>query len=203
MNRRKENIYRTIIKNATEGILVANIETKDLLNANSAFCKMIGYDEEEIRQMNIADLHPQETIKHVFSEFEAQSRKEKILSENIQCLRKDGTIFYADIKTTNIVIDGIKCNVGFFTDITERLEFEKEKNEPIIELKSALNKIRVLSGTLPICANCKDIRDDKGNWQQIEAYIRDRSEAKFSHGICPDCAKKLYPEIYDKIKDSL
>jgi hypothetical protein len=52
-----------------------------------------------------------------------------------------------------------------------------------------------VSGMLPICASCKKIRDDKGYWNQIEAYIRDRSEADFSHGICPECAKKLYSEI--------
>lgn len=68
------------------------------------------------------------------------------------------------------------------------------------ELEQALNKVKTLSGFLPICASCKKIRDDKGYWQQIESYIRDHSEAEFSHGICPECAKKLYPEYYDKIK---
>ncbi len=68
------------------------------------------------------------------------------------------------------------------------------------ELKEAIAKIKTLSGLLPICANCKKIRDDKGYWNQIENYIRDRSEAEFSHGICPECSKKLYPEynLYEK-----
>ncbi len=57
-------------------------------------------------------------------------------------------------------------------------------------------KVKTLSGMLPICSNCKDIRDDKGYWSQIEAYIRDHSEAEFSHSVCPDCAKQLYPEFY-------
>lgn len=52
---------------------------------------------------------------------------------------------------------------------------------------------KTLSGMLPICASCKKIRDDKGYWNQIEAYITEHSEAKFSHGICPECMKKLYP----------
>ena len=55
--------------------------------------------------------------------------------------------------------------------------------------------MKYLEGILPVCASCKRIRDDKGNWNQIEAYVRDRSEAEFSHGICPECAKKLYPEF--------
>ncbi len=64
------------------------------------------------------------------------------------------------------------------------------------ENEKALQEIKILSGFLPICASCKKIRDDKGYWNQIESYIRDHSEAEFSHGICPDCAKKLYPDLY-------
>jgi hypothetical protein len=56
-------------------------------------------------------------------------------------------------------------------------------------------KMKYLEGILPVCASCKKIRDDKGNWHQIESFIRDRSEAEFSHSICPECAKKLYPEL--------
>jgi hypothetical protein len=63
------------------------------------------------------------------------------------------------------------------------------------EKEKAVEKIKVLSGLLSICASCKKIRDDKGHWRQIESYIGEHSEAQFSHGICPDCAKKLYPDI--------
>jgi hypothetical protein len=74
---------------------------------------------------------------------------------------------------------------------------DKEKSGVIIELQKALEKVKTLSGFLPICASCKKIRDDKGYWNQIEAYISEHSEAEFSHGICPECAKKLYPDFYD------
>jgi AmiR/NasT family two-component response regulator len=63
------------------------------------------------------------------------------------------------------------------------------------ELQDALAQVKLLSGLLPICASCKKIRDDDGNWHQIEAYIRDHSEAKFSHGLCQACAQELYPGI--------
>lgn len=56
-------------------------------------------------------------------------------------------------------------------------------------------KMKYLEGILPICASCKKIRDSKGSWHQIEGYVRDRSEAEFSHGICPECTEKLYPEF--------
>ncbi len=68
------------------------------------------------------------------------------------------------------------------------------------DLEEALNNIKTLKGMIPICANCKKIRDDGGFWQQVEEYIAEHSEANFSHGICPDCVKELYPEIYDRIK---
>ena len=64
-----------------------------------------------------------------------------------------------------------------------------------IEKEKALSQVKILSGLLPICASCKNIRDDKGYWNQIESYIRDHTEADFSHGMCPDCVKKLYPDI--------
>jgi len=71
----------------------------------------------------------------------------------------------------------------------------KEKEKLIGELQQALAKVKTLSGLLPICSSCKKIRDDKGYWNQIETYIRERSEADFTHGICPSCAKMLYPGL--------
>jgi len=82
------NIYKTIIDGAAEGIVVADVETKELLRANPSFCKMIGYSKEELKKMNIIDIHPKGHIKHVLSEFKAQANGEKILIENIPCLKK-------------------------------------------------------------------------------------------------------------------
>jgi hypothetical protein len=72
----------------------------------------------------------------------------------------------------------------------------KRQEHLIVELQKALEKVKVLSGLLPICASCKDIRDDKGYWKQVEVYIRDHSEAEFTHSICPDCTKRLYPKLH-------
>ena len=71
----------------------------------------------------------------------------------------------------------------------------KDKEKLIGDLQQALAKVKTLSGLLPICSSCKKIRDDKGYWNQIETYIRERSEADFTHGICPACAKILYPGL--------
>lgn len=81
--------------------------------------------------------------------------------------------------------------VEFFQNISKRKELENEKQLLIKKLQTSLDQVKLLSGFLPICAYCKKIRDDKGYWSQIESYIRDHSEAEFSHGICPDCVEKF------------
>jgi hypothetical protein len=73
-------------------------------------------------------------------------------------------------------------------------ESEYERTQLVVELQDALAKIDVLDGLLPICASCKKIRDETGQWQHIESYIRARSQAEFSHGLCPECAHELYAE---------
>ena len=76
-----------------------------------------------------------------------------------------------------------------------RRQAEDQKDSLIIELQEALDEVKALRGFIPICASCKNIRDDKGFWQQIEVYLSAHSDTKFSHGICPECAKKLYPNF--------
>jgi PAS domain S-box-containing protein len=96
-----------------------------------------------------------------------------------------------------------------FRDITERKKIEQEKDRLLLDLKNkneqlemliqelqqALESVKTLSGLLPICSNCKKIRNDQGYWEQVEGYIAKHSEADFTHGICPDCVRKLYPEL--------
>jgi len=83
-------------------------------------------------------------------------------------------------------------------EINERARIEEDLLDKTEHLENALSKVNTLSGMLPICASCKKIRDDKGYWNQIETYIDDHSNATFSHGICPDCAERLYPDVFHK-----
>jgi len=82
-------------------------------------------------------------------------------------------------------------------EIVKRIQSEKAIQSERDKLKDALANVKILSGLLPICASCKKIRDDKGYWNQIETYIKDHSGAEFSHSICPECAKKLYPDFLE------
>jgi len=90
----------------------------------------------------------------------------------------------------------LHLNQQLQAEILEHERAEEEKEKLIIELTDALANIKQLKGLIPICASCKKIRDDQGFWNDVEAYIGQHSEAEFSHGICPDCTKKLYPDIY-------
>ncbi|MDW7712289.1 MAG: PAS domain-containing protein [Deferrisomatales bacterium] len=84
-------------------------------------------------------------------------------------------------------------SVHVVRDISEQKRREEEREALVAQLQEALAQAKLLSGLLPICASCKSIRDDQGYWNQIETYIRERSDAEFTHGICPECAERLYP----------
>jgi C4-dicarboxylate-specific signal transduction histidine kinase len=89
-----------------------------------------------------------------------------------------------------------KTNEDLTREVAERKRVEEEREKVISQLQLVLAHVKKLSGLLPICASCKKIRDDRGYWLQVEEYIHDHSEAQFSHGLCPECAKKLYPEFF-------
>jgi PAS domain S-box-containing protein len=119
-------------------------------------------------------------------------------------VRKDGTVRILWAKGF-LRVDEFGRPIRIFgvaQDITERKEAQEERERLILELKDALTNVRQLGGLLPICASCKKIRDDKGYWTQVEKYLMDHSEATFTHGVCPECMKVLYPDYYAKIKRS-
>lgn len=135
-----EQQYRIFFEAASDGILVAEVDSKKFIHANPAICRMYGYTEEELLSRSVFNNHPADAVPYVISEFEAQARGEKLTAENIPCLRKDGSVFYADINTTSAIIDGVNCNIGFFRDVTARIATEnalrksEEINKTIVEL---------------------------------------------------------------------
>ena len=146
--RESEERHRALFESAAEGILVADFETRRFKYANSAICKMLGYTPEELIQMGVSDIHPQESLEQVIAEFEAQAKGEKTIASGLPCLRKDGTIIYADISTTSMLMDDRKCNVGFFSDITARKWAEEEKHalERKMQQAQKLESLGVLAG---------------------------------------------------------
>ena len=100
-----------------------------------------------------------------------------------------------DLRVKERTADLARANDQLKLQIEERKIVETEKEKLIVELKKALGEVKTLGGLLPICASCKKIRDDQGYWNQLEHYIQKHSEAEFSHSVCPDCTKMLYPEL--------
>ncbi|MEI7673683.1 MAG: PAS domain S-box protein, partial [Deltaproteobacteria bacterium] len=114
-----EEQYRVLFQGSTLGMLITATDTMQFVSCNPSLCRMYGYSEEELLQLRIEDLHPKDSLARVLSEFESQVRDDKPVSFSIPCLRKDGTVFYADVSGANTVIQGRNCAVGFFTDVTD------------------------------------------------------------------------------------
>ena len=123
--RASEERFRNIFSEAAEGILIADICTQKFLYANPAICKMLGYSTQELTSMEMRDIHPEKDLAHVQELFILLARGEKTLAENIPVLRKDGAVRYMDIRASQIMINGHSCNLGMFTDITDRKRAEE------------------------------------------------------------------------------
>ncbi len=165
---------------------------------------MLGFDEDEITNDLLEwdkRVHPNDKDA-AYANLNAHLNGETPYYENehrLQCKEGSYKWILDRGKILSWTEDGKPLRVvGTHTDVTSRKEAEIENQRLLKELSEALDKVKLLSGLLPICSVCKKIRDDKGYWNQIESYIRDHSEAEFSHGICPDCAKELYPDFVIK-----
>jgi len=187
---------KSVLDTIQAGIVVIDPETHVIVGVNAAAGKMVGAPREQILGSVCQ--------KHICPADKGQCPITDLgqsLENAEQVLLTAGGKKIPILKTVvSVVLSGREHLLESFLDITERKQAEEEREGLIGELQEALAKVKTLSGLLPICASCKRIRDDQGYWQQIEAYIRDHSEAEFSHSVCPECAKKLYPEVFDKKK---
>lgn len=176
-------------------------EAGNYIYASGRVKDVLGYQPEELIGKSLFDLMAvgeAERIKRLYDKF-AADKKPLVDLENWNltkrgeeiCLLTNGVPIFDDEK--NLI--GYR---GVHKDITKRKLVEKEREDLIKKLKEALDKIKTLRGLIPICSECKKIRDDQGYWSQVETYIEHHSEAEFSHGICPECMKKLYPKYYEK-----
>lgn len=165
---------------------------------NRAAEKIFGYTWEEVKGKDLHRLIAPDKYRKEFEKryplFKESGNGAAVNTTlELTALRKDGREFEIELSLSSYQEHGKWHAVGIVRDISDRKQIEKEKEALIARLKKALDEIKTLKGIVPICASCKKIRDDKGFWNQLEVYIQEHSQAEFSHGICPDCAKKLYP----------
>ncbi len=163
---------------------------------NKASEKITGIPAQKAISQDIVNLLPDTMADDLYKPF-IESITTQSTKTLVNKMKLQGKVYYFDI---NIYPAKHGLSV-FFKDVSERMYAERERERLITELQDALDKVKTLSGLLPICAFCKNIRDDSGYWHQVEAYIEEYSEANFSHGVCPDCAEKHYPEYFKSAKE--
>ncbi|HEX8090667.1 MAG TPA: hypothetical protein VF762_17540, partial [Blastocatellia bacterium] len=183
------SILDNIIENSPVGILLVD-SSFGRIRSNKAIRMMLGVQDGVLN------------TKNLFSRLEVDSKDLQKSLGSLPVLVKtfalevENTLRFYEARISMIrPYEASDAFLFILIDRTEAHLAEEERGKFICELQNALAKVKTLSGLLPICSSCKNVRDDKGYWNQIEVYVRDHSEAEFSHGLCPSCAKKLYPEF--------
>lgn len=192
----RELLFRHLFEQHAAVKLIIDPDDGKIIDANIQAEKFYGWPREQLKQMKIQEINTlsPEEIKKEMEKARINQRVQFEFRHRIA----DGTIRDVEVFSSRIDANGKELLHSIIHDITHRKKMEEEREKLIDDLQRALQEVRKLSGLLPICANCKKIRNDKGYWEQLEEYIGQRSEAEFSHGICPDCLKKLYPELDQK-----
>lgn len=191
--RRNEVRYRSLFENSMDGILLT-MPDGTILDANPSACAQFGRTREEIiaaGRQALIDMSDPATMRML----EERKRTGKARAE-LRARKPDGSLF--PVETASAIfkdMEGCQFTCIVQRDISEKKRAELEREQMIQELKEALTKVKVLSGLLSICASCKKIRDEQGKWEALEVYIRDRSAVDFTHGLCSECFKKLYPDF--------
>ena len=198
--RNSEERFRSLVETTSDWIWEADAQGV-YTYASPQVKEILGYEPSEILGKTPLDLMPPDEAARVAKLMLQYFKAIKPFTtfENIN-LHKDGRRIVLETSGVPVVSQNGELTGyrGVDRDITNRKQAEEEREKLIAELQKALSEVKTLSGMLPICASCKKIRDDKGYWSQIESYIEKHSQAAFTHGICPDCMKKLYPEFCDE-----
>jgi PAS domain S-box-containing protein len=164
-------IYETIFDNATDGILLADIENKKFYIGNKIICQMLGYSLEEIKNMGVMDIHPEEDLPYVIEQFEKQSKREIGLAQDIPVKKKDGSIFYADINSFLITLPGKTYLVGIFRDTTERKRAEEALRKAHDELE-----IRVKERTAELVTMTEQLKQEIDERRKAEEALKQREK---------------------------
>ncbi|MCA1795412.1 MAG: transporter substrate-binding domain-containing protein [Desulfobacteraceae bacterium] len=190
----------TLFNNSQVGIMVFKGEHV-FHKGNQRLADILGYATPmEMKRCSMKNFQLTEERLHDFIErYYIQLKNKEMNQIEYQLKRKDGTSVWCTLSgkalDTVIPADLTKGVVWMVDDISRKKQDEIERERLLLKLQNALSEVKQLSGLLPICMHCKMIRDDKGYWNQIEAYIHKHSDVEFSHSICSDCAKKYYPDV--------
>jgi PAS domain S-box-containing protein len=191
-----ETLYGLLFHNGLDGLMLTAPDGV-VLDANPAACRIFGRTRDEIKQEGRQGLI--DTSDPRLELLIAARAKTGIAHGELTARRKGGALFPIEVSSVVFQLpDGTARTCMIIRDISEQKAAREERELLISELQEALSRVKSLSGLLPICASCRKIRDKQGAWHDLEIYIRNHTEADFSHGICPDCRRTLYPETLPK-----
>ena len=199
-----EQLYRSLFEDSVAFICIHKLDGT-LLAVNPAAARSLGFPAEQAVGHSIRDFMPPDSGPNFQAYLDRLQRNGRDSGE-MHVVARDGSIrVWSYSNVVRQQPDGEAYVIGHAVDGTElraaavMLQASEERYRKLSEeLQEALARVRTLTGLLPICSACKKIRDDHGQWEHVESYIRERSEAQFTHGICPECARRLYPEDYKK-----
>ncbi len=188
--------FRLLFENSMDGILLTSPDGR-VFDANSSACSILGRTRAQIIAggrdgvLDASDPALAVAIKE-------RQRTGRFHGE-LTAQRADGSRFPLEVSSAIFPdAQGNEFTCLIIRDISSRKRAEIERERLVTQLTDALAKIKTLTGLLPLCASCKKIRDEEGKWIAIELYVRARTKADFTHGICPECALILYPDHYKK-----
>ncbi|KPA12757.1 PAS/PAC sensor protein [Candidatus Magnetomorum sp. HK-1] len=183
------------INSVVSGVIITDLNGF-ICFANPSFCKMFEYMQEDIIGKNAAELFTTKEIR-TFSDLISIIDISKDDTEEFIVKKSDDSTFIVEVSGTNVTSadNQLSGRMASFTDITQKKEIENDREKLISKLQNALDTIKTLKGIIPICSYCKKIRDDKGAWDKMEAYLSAHSEAQFTHGICPECYETMMKEM--------
>lgn len=198
--RESEDRFRKLVETTSD--LIWEIDENAVYTYISPkITEMLGYEPEEVIGKKPFDFMPPEEGPSIEAVFRTIANERKVFRnlENINRHKNGQEIILETSGVPFFDPDGtFKGYRGIDRDITKRKQTEDELKKTNITLQDSLNKVKQLSGLLPICASCKRIRSERGYWESIERYIAAHSEAEFSHSICDECARVLYPDEFQE-----
>lgn len=199
--RESEERYHRLFDSGNDAVLVYPVDAAGragtFSEVNDVACRTFGYDRQTLLKLSPTNLLGPGGEQVSAGAMSALLAEKRSLYEASYRTRS-GEAVPVEVSSRLFDFKGRPTVLSVVRDVTERRRAEDERESLIRELQEALTRVKALSGLVPICASCKRIRDEKGAWNPLEAYIEGHSNAEFTHGLCPECARELYPGHCDK-----
>lgn len=199
-----EHKYRALFEASRDALMTLEPPSWGFTSGNAATLAMFrAGSEDEFISKGPQDLSPERQPDGRLSSEKAREMLGLAMARGANFFewthkRLDGENFDANVLLTKLELKGKAFLQATVRDITEHRREQAEREALVASLKETLAQVKYLSGLIPICAACKKIRNDKGEWETVEHYVTGHSDAKFSHGVCPDCGVKLYGKYYEE-----